>query len=279
MNRINIALVLMLTFMQVACTNLKEVREYASESAKLSAYTDLTTRFRDTYEREQPYIFGETERLAQDNDRKRKASYEDLVKIQQGVSVYMQTLAVLAGEDSFDLSKELDLLAGGIKAHPDLGVDKKQVDAFMNITQVITRSGLNAYQKRAVRDMVKAGDDSLQVVLEGMIRVIGYYKQTNDNEKNTVLGFLELEIAYADAPKDRLLAALARAHLQSKLAEYKNVQAKYAAAEKGIRSIAEGHHKLRENSGKLSNKEVKSTVKQLTKDIKAVRENLQAAHN
>ena len=45
---------LLLTLALVACVNLKEVREYAGESAKLSAYTELTTRFRDTYYREQP---------------------------------------------------------------------------------------------------------------------------------------------------------------------------------------------------------------------------------
>ena len=76
---------LLLTLALVACVNLKEVREYAGQSAELSAYTELTTRFRDTYYREQPYLSGEADRLAQDNDKRRKAAYEDLLKIHQRV--------------------------------------------------------------------------------------------------------------------------------------------------------------------------------------------------
>ena len=82
---------LLLTIALVSCVNLKEVRDYAGESAKLSAYTELTTRFRDTYEREQPYLSGEADRQAQDNDKRRKAAYEDLFKKDQGVSSRHET--------------------------------------------------------------------------------------------------------------------------------------------------------------------------------------------
>lgn len=267
--------ILLLILALVGCANLKEVRDFASESAKLTAYTELTTRFRDTYKREQPYLSGDADRLAQDNDKKRQAAYEDLLKIHQKVSLYMKTLATLAGEGTFDLSNEMKSLASGIKANPELGIDAKQVDAFSNISNVIAKWITYSCQESAVRDMVKEGDAHLQALLEGMITLVGYYKKTNGNEEKTVLGFFEVEIPFADSPKDRLLATLARVHVQSKSSEYENAQLKYDDAEKGIRSVADGHKKLLENIDKLSSNEAKALIGKIAKDIKAVRENLQ----
>lgn len=279
MNAIKITSALLLTLALVGCANLKEVREYAGESAKLSAYTELTTRFRDTYYREQPYLSGESDRLGQDNDKRRKAAYEDLLKIHQRASLYMQTLATLAGEDAFDLSKEVDSLASGIKAYPDLGIDEKHVEAISKIAKVITKWMTSTYQERAVRNMVKEGDAPLQTTLDGMITLVRYYKKTNANEQKMVLGFFEVELPYADAPKDRLLSTLARAHVQSKESEYKNARQKYDDAEKGIKSIAEGHKKLFENIDKLSSDEVKATISKFAKDIKTIRKNLKTVHD
>lgn len=279
MKIIRMSFVLLLIFAISACANLKAVRDYASESAKLSAYTELTTRFRDTYNREQPYLFGQADRLAQENDKRRKAAYDDLIKIHQRVSLYMQTLATLAGENSFDLSKEINSLAGGINAYPDFGIDSKHVDAVSSIAKIVAKWITSAYQERAVRDMVKGGNEPLQTTLQGMEALVRCYKKTNENERKTVLGFFEVEIPFTDSPKDRLLNVLARAHEQTKTAEYKNAELKYDEAEKGIKSIADGHKKLFENIDKLSAEEVKTIISNFAMDIKNIRENLQKIHN
>jgi hypothetical protein len=258
------------------CVSLKEVREFAGESAKLSAYTELTTRFRDTYEREQPYLFGEAERLAKENDEKRKAIYKDLISIHESVSLYMQTLAKLAGDETFDLSKGIDSLAGGIKAYPNWGIEDKHVDAYSKVTKTIAKWALSGYQQHAVRELLKEGDDPLRTLLDGMTKIILLYRKTYENEKKSVLGLFETEIAFMDSPKDKMLSSLARAHAQSKEAEYKLADAKYAAAEKGVKAIAEGHRRLLENIEKLSSKEAKDLIKQVTKDVKAVRAELQS---
>jgi hypothetical protein len=275
MKTIKIIFALLFTLFLVGCANLKGVRDYACESAKLSAYTELTVRFRDTYQREQPYLSGGADRLAQENDKRRKVAYEDLLKIHQRVSLYMQTLARLAGEDTFDLSRQIGSLATGIRTYPDLGIDEKHVNAVTNISRVITKWITTAYQERAVRNMVKEGDEHLQALLDGMMGLVRYYRKTNENEKNTVLGFFEVEIPFADTPKDKLLATLARAHMQSKTSDYKNAQLKYDEAEKGIKSIATGHKKLLENIDKLSVDEVESMIGTFAKDIKTIRDNLQ----
>jgi hypothetical protein len=267
--------VLLFTLFLVSCADLKGVRDFADESAKLSAYTELTTRFRDTYQREQPYLSGDADRLAQENDKKRKAAYNDLLKIHQKVSLYMQTLAKLAGENTFDLSKKIGSLTDGIKAYPDLGIDDRQVDAVSDISKVIAKWITTAYQERAVRNMVKEGDPHLQTLLDGMAGLVRYYRKTNENEQNTVLGLFEIEVPFVDGPQDRLLATLARAHVQSKTLEYKCAQRKYTEAEKGIKNIATGHRQLLENIDKLSVDEVESMISTFAKEIKTIRESLQ----
>jgi hypothetical protein len=270
---------LLLALLLVGCADLREVREFAGESAQLSAYTELTTRFRDTYQREQPYLSGEADRLAQENDKKRRAAYTDLLKIHQSAALYMQTLAKLAGENRFDISKKIDALAGGIKAYPDMGIDDKQVSAVSNISKIVSKWITTAYQERAVRTMVKEGDPHLQTLLDGMAGLVRYYRKTSENEKNTVLGLFEVEIPYADNPKDKLLASLARAHMQSKALEYKNAQRKYDEAEKGIKSIAAGHRQILDNIDKLSADKAESMISAFAKEIKTIRENLQEPGN
>ncbi|GGY84746.1 hypothetical protein GCM10011613_32210 [Cellvibrio zantedeschiae] len=276
MKIVKLVLILCIASSLTACTNLKEVREYATESAKFSSYNELTLRFRDTYSREQPYLNGEAEKLAQATDLGRKAAYDDLIKIQKSVSLYMETLAQVAGEDSFSLAKELDALKGGIKAHPNFNVDAKQVDAVSNITQILAKWITSAHQEQAVRKMVQEGNEPVQTLLAGMKSLVRIYKATNENEKNEVLGLLETNIAFADAKKDALLIALARAHIQAKTVEYNNAQVKYELAEKGLNNIAEGHTYLHNNIDKLSKAEIKTSVSKLAKDIKIIRTNLES---
>ncbi len=279
MNASKLMIAIFLSLTLVGCANLKEVREFAGESAKLSAYTELTNRFRDTYAREEPYLIGQAARIAKENDEKRQTAHKDLLKIHQAATSYMQTLAILAGDESFDLSKSIDSLGNGIKSYPDLGIDKTHVDAVSNIAKIIARWITSKHQERAVRDMIKEGDAPLQTTLDGMIKLVRYYRKTNENEQKSVLGFFEVEIPYLDSSKDKLLASLARVHVKSKKAEYAAFQKKYDNAEKGIKGVAEGHKKLLEDIDNLSKDSVKDAIKKISKDIKSIRENLQTIRN
>lgn len=274
MNFKKVIVAIFITGFLTACTNLKEVREFASESAKFSSYTELTTRFRDTHSRTEPYVSAKESEVANAEDARRKAAYADLIKIQQNVALYMTTLAQLAGEDSFSLAKEIDALKGGIKAYPDLNITAKEVDAYSNIAQIIAKWATSAYQEKAVRKMVKEGDAPLQNLLAGMTSLVKIYGKVNENEKQKVLGFFDVNLPFADPKKDAILIALSRAQVQAKTLEYANVQNKYELAEKGITSIAEGHKKLYENIDKLSNAEIKSSLNKFSKDIKSIRESL-----
>lgn len=256
------------------CTNLKEVQDFAGQSAQLSGYTELTTRFRDTYYREQPYLSGEANRLAQENDLRRKAAYHDLLKIHRTISIYMQALATLAGDKSFDLTPGIDSVASGIKAHPDFGIDKTHVDALSGLAKIAAKWATASYQQRALREFIKEGNEPLQTALCGMEKLIDYYQKTNDNEWKTINGLLELELSFTDESEGKLLATLARAHQQAKAFEYQLADKKYLEARKGIHTIAQGHSLLVENLDKLSSQEIKDSLRQFSKDVKAINDHI-----
>lgn len=266
--------ILAVLFSLTGCVNLKPVQNYASESAKFSAYTELTDRYRDTYRREQPYLDASLDKGEKATDAVRQATYEDLLRIQQGITAYMETLATLAGEDTFSLSKDVTTLAGTIKQVPNLGLKAEQVDAYANVVQVITRWATSAKQERAVRQMVTEGDPHLQVLLKAMGDLVEIYRKTHESERKRVLGVFEVGILFTDDPKDVLLNRLARAHQQAKAEEYRQADLKYEKAAKALAAMAEGHRKLRESLSDLSREDLKQALSQAAKDIKTIRESL-----
>ncbi|UUZ49681.1 hypothetical protein LP420_05535 [Massilia sp. B-10] len=93
------ALVLLAAALLCGCASshvsLYEVREFADASARLGAYGELSKRYRDTYLREQPYLSPAADRIARENDAKRRAVFDDFVSAQKALVLYMQTLSML----------------------------------------------------------------------------------------------------------------------------------------------------------------------------------------
>lgn len=269
--------ILLLGFALGGCTNLQEVREFASESAALASYKELTTHFRDTYAREAPYLSGPGLAAAQANDQKRQAAYDDLIKVHDTVARYMMTLATLAGDKAFDLSKGIDSVSGQIKAYPDLGLDAAHVDAVSGIAKLIAKWSTAYYQQDAVKDMIRAGQVPIQTSLDGMASVLRIYRKTHENERKQVLGLFETEFALAQVQaKDPLLMALARLHYEKKVAEFASIDRRFDIAERAVREIAEGHTRLYRSVDDLSAKALKDQLSAIGKDLKSLRKQLQA---
>jgi hypothetical protein len=268
--------ILGITLCLSACVNLSQVRDFATESAKLSAYTELTTRFRDTFERETPYLNGENLKAEAQNDKGRKEIYPDLIKIHERVSLYLRTLAKLAGEDTFDLSKPITGVGDVVKENPVFGIGATQAEAYTNVGKIIAKWATSSAQQRAVRDMVREGDPAFQTLVGGMGNLVRLYRKTSDQEEKIVMGFFDVNMALLNPSQDMLLASLAQEHLQDKKKEYSAVNAKFDDAEQGILKIAEGHAALVKNVDDLSVDEVQTTITRLQQDIKIIRENLQS---
>lgn len=254
--------------------SLAEVREFAGASAKLGGYAALSTRYRDTYLREQPYLTPAADRIARETDARRRAVYEDFRSVQKSVVLYMQTLALLAGEDRFDLTPQLDDLGNGLRANAESGLEQRHVTAYTGLTRLLTRAIASGYQGRSVETMVRDGDADLQTLIGAMISLTRLYAKTNENEKKTILGIFDIEIPYANRPNDRMLVTLAKVHYLNKSQEYKLIDKRYALALQGLTKVSLGHQKMRENLNNLSGDEVRHMLRNFGRDLRVIRDGL-----
>ena len=254
--------------------SLQEVRDFADASAKLGGYAELSTRYRDSYSREQPYLQPAADKLARENDAARRAVYDDFVSTQKAVVLYMQTLSMLAGDGRVDLTDRIDDLGNGIKANTASGLADRHVTAYIGLTRLLTRVIASGYQGRSVETMVRDGDADVQALIDAMITLTRLYAKTNDNEKKTVLGVFDVEIPFSPRPQDRMLVTLAKVHYLNKITEYKLVDKRYELALQGLTKVALGHQKLRENLNNLSGTEVRAALASYVRDLRMIRDGL-----
>lgn len=254
--------------------SLREVREFADASARLGGYAELARRYRDTYQREQPYLSPAADKLAHENDAKRRAVFEDFIAIQKTLVLYMQTLSLLAGDTRYDLSDRIDDLGNGLKANAESGLQQRHITAYTALSRLLTRVIASGYQNRSVETMVRDGDADVQVLLDAMISLTRLYYKTNENEKRTILGIFDIEIPFSTRSSDRMLVTLAKVHYLNKATEYKLVDRRYELALQGLTKVALGHQKMRENLGKLSNDEVRRLLATYGRDLHAIRDGL-----
>jgi hypothetical protein len=254
--------------------SLQEVREFADASARLGGYAELSRRYRDTFEREQPYLSPAAERLARENDGRRRAVYDDFVALQKTLVLYMQTLSLLAGDGRYDLSERIDDLGNGLKANAESGLQQRHIAAYTGMSRLLTRVIASGYQNRSVETMVRDGDADVQILLDAMISLTRLYYKTNENEKKTVLGIFDVELPFSNRSSDRMLVTLAKVHYLNKSTEYKLIDRRYELALQGLTKVALGHQKLRENLHRLSNEEVRRMVRSYGRDVRLIREGL-----
>lgn len=254
--------------------SLQEVREFADASARLGGYAELARRYRDTYEREQPYLSPAADKLAKESDARRRAVFEDFVAIQKTLVLYMQTLSLLAGDSRYDLSARIDDLGNGLKANTESGLQQRHITAYTGMTRLLTRVIASGYQNRSVETMVRDGDADVQVLLDAMIQLTRLYYKTNENEKKTILGIFDVEIPFSTRNSDRMLVTLAKVHYMNKATEYKLIDRRYELALQGLTKVALGHQKMRENLGKLSSDEVRRLLTNYGRDLRTIRDGL-----
>jgi hypothetical protein len=256
--------------------SLEAVREFADASAKLGAYGELSKRYRDTYAREQPYLSPAADRLARENDAKRKAAHEDFMAAQKALVLYMRTLSVLAGDGRYDLTPQLDDIGNGMKALAGSGVEQRHVAAYTGLTRLLTRVIASGYQGRSVATMVRDGDADVRTLLDGMINLTRLYAKTHQNEKRTVLGVFDVEVPFSGKAQDRMLVTMAKVHYMDKAHEYKALDKRYELAQQGLTKVALGHQKMREHLDNLTGSEVRHLLADYARDLNLIREAMSA---
>lgn len=255
-------------------TSLVEVRAFADASASLGGYAELSRRYRDTYGRERPYLTPGADKLARANDARRQVVYRDFVNVQRAVVRYMQTLSLLAGDARYDFGPRIDDVGAGLQATTESGLTQRHIAAYTGMTRLLARVVASNDQQRSVETMVRDGDADLQALVDAMISLTRLYAKTNDNEKKTVLGLLDVELATAPRGTDRLLLVLGKVQLQDKSAEYKLLDKRYDLALQGLTRVALGHQKLREHLHDLTRDDTRVLLAGYANDLRVLHDGL-----
>lgn len=243
----NRTLSILMCLLLAACASnprLQQARALAEDAPKLAGFNELSQRYRDTYQREQPYLSAAADQREQAIDSKRHEAYPDFVALYDAASTYLHALGALANGETYDFGEQVTHMSDSIKAWPDTGLTDRHVDAYARLVRLLARAASMREQDKAVQAMLREGYAPLQGTLDGMHTLLRYFNKNHDNEQRIVLGMLEVEIPYADAPRDRLLAALARSHQQEKLKEYRLLGLRHTLAAQNIEAIRERHAAL-----------------------------------
>ena len=189
-----------------AAPELAQVRALAAGEQALPAFGELALRHRDSYARLRPYLSPQQDASEQVLDRQRRAMHADVALIQRGVSLYLQALGRLAGQEYLSLDNEIKAAGSAIRAWPDSGIVDRDVAAYTAVLRLYDKAG--------------------------------------DNERDIVLGQLEMDLAFADTPQQRLLVVLARTLQQSKTEEYRLYGLRHTLAGQQLAALAREHARL-----------------------------------
>lgn len=221
-----------------------QVRALAAGEQALPAFGELALRHRDSYARLRPYLSPQQDASEQVLDRQRRAMHADVALIQRGVSLYLQALGRLAGQEYLALDNEIKAAGSAIRAWPDSGIVDRDVAAYTVVLRLLARLQGEAGQRAQLAQVLREGDDAVQTLLSTLASLLRLYDKAGDNERDIVLGQLEMDLAFADTPQQRLLVVLARTLQQSKTEEYRLYGLRHTLAGQQLAALAREHARL-----------------------------------
>ncbi|MDN2712578.1 hypothetical protein O0880_24475 [Janthinobacterium sp. SUN118] len=225
-------------------TPLAQVRALAAGDAALTTFNELSQRHVDSYQRARPYLSPAEDARERLLDAQRRAAQADVARLAQAVRLYLQALGRLAHADAYDVQPELAGAGAAIRAWPGSGIDDRHVSAYTLLLQQLSRLGGTASQQARLAQVLHDGDAPLQALLAALDSLLVLYDKSGDNERDVVLGLLDVEIAYADTPQQRLLAVLAKSLQQSKSEEYRQAGLRHTVARRQLAALAREHTRL-----------------------------------
>ena len=168
----------------------------------------------------------------------------DVARLAHAVRLHLQALGRLANDATFDIEQELASAGVAIRAWPGSGIDDRHVSAYTVLLQQLSRLGGAASQQARLAQLLREGDPPLQALLGALDTLLMLYDKSGDNERDIVLGLLEVEIAYADTPPQRLLLVLAKSMQQSKSEEYRLAGLRHTLARRQLAALGREHARL-----------------------------------
>ncbi|MGK5038029.1 hypothetical protein [Janthinobacterium sp. LB3P118] len=241
---LHLCLTMVLCGCATARTELAQVRALAAGTDALSAFNELSQRHVDSYQRARPFLSPAEDARERLLDAQRHAAQADVARLAQAVRLYLQALGRLAQAEAYDVQPELASAGAAIRAWPGSGIDDRHVSAYTLLLQQLARLGGAASQQGHLAQVLHDGDAPLQTLLAALDSLLALYDKSGDNERDMVLGLLDVEIAYADTPQQRLLVVLARNMQQSKAEEYRLIGLRHTLTRRKLAALGRDHAHL-----------------------------------
>lgn len=241
---IAILLLMLLSGCATPRPELAQVRALAAGTDALTAFSELSQRHVGTYQRARPYLSPAEDARERLLDSQRRAAQADVARLAQAVRLYLLALGRLAQADAYDVQPELAGAGAAIRAWPGSGIEDRHVSAYTLLLQQLARLAGAASQQAHLAQVLHDGDAPLQDLLAALDSLLALYDKSGDNERDMVLGLLEVEIAYADTPQQRLLAVLAKNMQQSKIEEYRLLGLRHTLARRQLAALGREHAQL-----------------------------------
>lgn len=232
----------------IACStpspSTQQIQALADDAKVLQAFGELALRHRDSYDRLRPYLTPQQDASEQALDKQRRAMHADVALIQLSLAQYLQGLGQLARQDRLALTTEINSAGVAIRAWPDTGLNDRAVIAYTILLRTLARMQGLSRQQLTLGQAMRDGDAALQTLVSALTTLLRLYDKAGDNERDIVLGLLEIDIAFADTPPQRLLAVLGKTLQQSKSDEYRLYGLRHTLALRQLTALAKEHARL-----------------------------------
>jgi hypothetical protein len=252
------------------CANLEAVREFGKTVAEVSSYRDAGKAYQKSARTIVPYLAGDP--VQGNRAEARLAQVAAANAVQASLAGYFATLAKLAGEDSFSLDAELDVISKGLQSLPAGTVDPDAATNAIALAKTLQKYALARAQASAVKELVTKGGPPAMRLLTRLEAVATSWRGALENDSRTVVNTISALAAARDTPP--LVSMLARDRQQQHQLNYDQAIKRVDTAIAALQKIRAAHEAMASNLEALDSKQLQSLLKGVVADLKAAKKNL-----
>ena len=270
MGRINSLAGLALMFIFVGCTSLKPVSELSEKSLKgLAIYEDIPVTYEAFCDERCEFDLIRRNLIVRDSAincdcRLFATADKSTTKVYRALAAYFKSLGDISVGNltTYDTKSLSEALTEGKFGR--LTIDKNTVTAYSALGRLVMQAFTDGYRKQKIRDVIEAGNPSIQTLL-------GVFRTSIEN----LVMELDFEKERHFALSSELLMEKMTGFDKVNLAKnyYKQIdeisvkQLQLRTFSKGLQTIAEGHQKLFDNRNKIKLKEIRAILGEYSAEL------------
>ena len=251
------------------CANLAAVRSFAKTSAATANYQQVVADFASSarrnanYRPESPYITA--------TPQSREEVRRHFEQVQTVVVDYLNALGELAADAPPRVDDEVKGLVGELKKSKFVGQGDRQaglatLSAAGALASSLANLAIRGRRELMLRELIKANDDSLQLVVKGLANVVGQdFVGSLEEEQETANSYFQ---KVRDRATDQAVAEFLTRFARIEHDEATNARIAQARAyAQVLTKIGAGHAQLRADLNNLKAKSVQASLQQYTEEL------------